>query len=139
MKEAIALAGRAFGERHWSVDRDLQVRYYNKERGYWMYAKEYERLNDGKQLRFKPFALIWQSHDKKDLKTVTSAEAIVDLDRPLGLALKPGGAPLRVVHAQITGDVHIRDDKGTDEHDDDLVIGPMPYVEYDEPTLQVRS
>ena len=139
MKEAIALAEMTFGHEHWSADHNLPVRYYNKERGYWMYAQSYERLNEGRQLRFKPFAVIIQSPDKKDLKTITSDEAIVDLDRPLGMSVKPGGAPMHVIHAQITGDVRIRDDKGTRDAVDDLVIGPMPYLEYDEPTLQVRS
>jgi hypothetical protein len=139
MKEAIELAGKANGAGHWSADRDLPVRYYNKDRGYWMYAKGYERLNEGRQLRFKPFNLIWQSHDKKELKIVSSDEAIIDLDRPLGLAVKPGSPPMRVIHAQLTGNVRVRDDKGTVDRGDDLVIGPMPYAEYDEPTLQIRS
>jgi hypothetical protein len=139
-KEAIALAAKGFGPNDWSADPELPGRYYNKERGYWMYYKEYERRNEGKQYLFKPFALIWQSKDKKELKTVTADEAIMDLDRPLGLAPnKPGAPPLRIVHAQITGNVLIRDDRGTAESGDDMVIGPMPYVEYDEPTLQVRS
>jgi hypothetical protein len=139
-KEAIALAGRAFGEGHWSADRELPGRYYNKERGYWMYYKEYERRPEGKQYLFKPFALIWQSKDKKELKTVTADEAVMDLDRPLGLTPnKPGAPPLRIVHAQITGNVQIRDDRGTTDRGDDMVIGPLPYVEYDEPTLQIRS
>ena len=54
--EAIALAAKAFGSEHWSADPDLPGRYYNKGRGYWMYYKEYERRNDGKQYLFKPFA-----------------------------------------------------------------------------------
>jgi hypothetical protein len=139
-KEAIALAAKGFGEGHWAADAELPGRYYNKERGYWMYYKEYERRNEGKQFLFKPFALIWQSRDKKELKTVTADEAVMDLDRPLGLAPnKPGTPPLRIVHAQITGNARIRDDRGTPDTGDDMVIGPMPYVEYDEPTLQVRS
>jgi hypothetical protein len=105
-----------------------------------MYYKEYERRNEGKQYLFKPFALIWQSKDKKELKMVTADEAMMDLDRPLGLAPnKPGAPPLRIVHAQITGNALIRDDRGTVDRGDDMVIGPLPYVEYDEPTLQVRS
>src|SRR5437016_5902688 len=100
-----------------------------------MYYKEYERRNEGKQYLFKPFALIWQSRDKKELKTVLADEAVIDLDRPLGLTVnKPGTPPLRIVHAQITGNVRIRDDRGTSEPGDDLLIGPLPYVEYDEPT-----
>ncbi len=139
-KEAIALAARGFGETHWSADRELPGRYYNKDRGYWMYYKEYERRNEGKQYLFKPFALIWQSDDKKELKTVIADEAVMDLDQALGLAPnKPGAPPLRIVHAQITGHVQIRDDKGTADPSDDMRIGPMYYIEYDEPTLQLKS
>ena len=139
-KEAIALAAKGFGAGHWSADRDLPGRYYNKERGYWMYYKEYERRNEGKQFLFKPFALIWQSRDKKELKTVTADEAVMDLDQPLGLTPnKPGTPPMRMIHAQITGNVRIRDDRGTADTGDDMLIGPMPYMEYDEATLQLRS
>src|SRR5262249_51083061 len=127
-KEAIALAARACGKDHWSADPELPGRYYNKERGYWMYYKEYKRKNEGKQFTFTPFVLIWQSHDKKELKIVTGDEAIVDLDRPLGLAVnKPGSAPMRVIHAQITGNVRLRDDHGTEDTTDDMLIGPLPY------------
>ena len=139
-KEAIRLAAKGFGAGHWSADRDLPGRYYNKERGYWMYYKEYERRNEGKQFLFKPFALIWQSRDKKELKTVTADEAVMDLDQPLGLTPnKPGTPPMRMIHAQITGNVRIRDDRGTADTGDDMLIGPMPYIEYDEATLQLRS
>ena len=93
-----------------------------------------------KQFLFKPFALIWQSRDKKELKTVTADEAVMDLDQPLGLTPnKPGTPPMRMVHAQITGNVRIRDDRGTADTGDDMLIGPMPYIEYDEATLQLRS
>ncbi len=61
--EAVELAARAFGPTHWSADKALPVRYYNRERGYWMHAKEYERLNDGKQLRLKPFAVVLKSRN----------------------------------------------------------------------------
>ena len=47
---------------------------------------------------------------------------------------------MHVVHARISGDVRLRDNKGTPNIlEDDLLIGPMPYVEYDEPSLQIRS
>ncbi|MGE5754455.1 MAG: hypothetical protein ACM35G_01875 [Planctomycetaceae bacterium] len=136
---AIDLAERAFGKDHWSTSRDLPIRYYSKERGYWMYARDYKRLKDGKQLQFEPFALIWQSRDGKGLKTALSQKAVIDLDQPLGLS-KPDGSTMHVKHATIVGDVRLRDDKATPrDPSDDLSIGPLPYVEYDEPTLQIRS
>ncbi|SIO40684.1 hypothetical protein SAMN05444166_4447 [Singulisphaera sp. GP187] len=138
-QEATKTAARAFGPKHWSGDPALPVRYYNHERGYWMYAKEYERLNGGKQLRLRPFAIVMKSRDGQALKTASSDEAIVDLDQPLGVANKSGTA-MKVVHARMEGNVQLRDDKGTPRSTiDDLVIGPMPYVEFDEPSLQIKS
>ena len=58
-RRAIRLAAGSFGPGHWSAAEDLQIRYYSAEKGYWMYAKEYERLNDGKRVRLRPFAIIW--------------------------------------------------------------------------------
>jgi hypothetical protein len=137
-QDAITVAERAFGKGHWTTGQDLQIRYYSKERGWWMYAQNYKRLKDGKQLEFTPFALVWQSRDGKDLKTAVSEKAVIDLDQPLGL--KPDNGPMHVVHAQLEGDVRLRDDKATPANQaDDLRIGPLPYIEYDEPTLQIRS
>ena len=69
-KEAIALARKSFGSRHWSADEELEIRYYNKERGYWMYAQEVEQIReengvryDGKRIRLKPFLVISASRD----------------------------------------------------------------------------
>jgi hypothetical protein len=138
-EEAIELATRAFGPGHWSTDRNLPVRYYNEGRGYWMYAREYERLNDGKQLRLKPFALIGHSRDKEELKSVVSDEAIVELDPLLGLWSQPKGFTPGLVRALFSGDVRLRDHRGTDDTADDLVIGPMRYAEYDAPRLRITS
>ena len=65
---------------------------------------------------------------------------MIDLDKAIGEVSGPGDSAMHVVHAQISGDVRIRDNKGTPNIlEDDLLIGPMPYVEYDEPSLQIRS
>ena len=139
-RRAIDLAAGSFGPGHWSAADDLQIRYYSAEKGYWMYAKEYERLDDGKRVLLKPFAIIWGGRDGKGLKTATSDEAVIDLDKAIGVVSGPGDSAMHVVHAQISGNVRIRDNKGTpDVLEDDLLIGPMPYVEYDEPSLQIRS
>jgi hypothetical protein len=136
--EAKKLAERAFGREHWAADPELGMRYYNHERGYWMYCKTYNRLADGKQLRLTPFAIIWRSRDGKGLKTATSDQAIIDLDQPLGL--NKAGSAMKVLHARIEGNVVLRDDKGTHDNPiDDLVIGPEPYIEYDEHDLQIKS
>lgn len=138
--EATETAKRAFGPKHWSANSALPVRYYNHERGYWMYAEEYDRLNEGKQLRLRRFAIVMKSRDGKALKTATSNEAIVDLDQPLLSTANKSGTTMKVVHARMEGNVQLRDDKGTPLSTiDDLVIGPMPYVEFDEPSLQIKS
>ncbi len=105
----------------------------------YMYAQNYERLKDGKQLRIWPFALIWVSKDGLSHKTATSDEAIIDLSQPFG-SMKKTTEPSRVVHARLLGDVRLRDDKGTrDVPEDDLRVGPLTYIEYDEKTLQITS
>jgi hypothetical protein len=111
-RQAQRLAETAFGPGHWSANPDLPVRYYNTERGYWMYAGDYARTNGGKRVKFSPFALIWTSRQGKALKVISGNEAFVDFDQPFGLA-QPGGRPARMTFARIDGEVRIRDDKGT--------------------------
>ena len=51
-----------------------------------------------------------------------------------------GSEPSHIVHARMIGDVRLRDDKGTrDDPDDDLRVGPMAHLEYDEKTLQITT
>jgi hypothetical protein len=139
-KQATDLAIKAFGREHWSAAENLQIRIYDADRGVWMYARDYRRLGEGKQIEFRPFAIIWLSRDGKSMKTGTSESALIDLDRPFGLVVKPGeDEALKVVHAKMEGDVRLRDDKGTPEVADDLRIGPLTYVEYDDPTLLISG
>ena len=90
-QESIRYASDACGADHWAADEDLAYRYYNAERGYWIYAKECERIveengvrYDGKRMRMKPFPLITKSSDGKNTKTITSDVAVFDLNEPLG-------------------------------------------------------
>ena len=137
-RQAINLAIQGFGKGHWAADEALPIRIYNAERGFWIYAQDYKRLNDGKQIEFTPFALIWRSRDGRGLKTVTSRSATVDLDEPLGLISKPGaGGTMKVVHARIEGEVLLRDDKSTSDPADDFKISGPTYLEYDEASLQI--
>src|SRR5258708_30378060 len=104
-----------------------------------MYAENYERLEDGKRLGIWPFALVWVSKDGRSRKTETCDEAIIDLNQPFGLA-KPNSEPSHIVHARMIGNVRLRDDKGTrDDPTDDLRVGPMAELEYDEKTLQITT
>lgn len=143
-QKATEVAVRGFGPGHWTTDAVLGYRYYNAERRYWMYTRDYKRLNGGKQLEFAPFAIVWESRDGKSLMTATSDSAKIDLAQPLGLVSKPGegSGSMRVIRARVEGNVLIRDDKGTPSLADDLRIsfpGPVPSIEYDEATLEVKS
>jgi hypothetical protein len=144
---SISYAKAAFGRDHWSADPELAFRYYNAERGYWMYAKEWERIveengvrYDGKRMRLKPFAFITKSRDGTNTKTITSNVATIDLNEPLSFNLNPDGEALKVKHAYLEPNVQIRDDKSTpDDPSDDMRIGPLTTVEYDEPTQQIKT
>lgn len=134
------LARRGFGPDHWAAADDLPIRIYNADRGFWMFARDYERLNDGKRLKFTPFAVIWMDRDGRGVKTATSDSATVDLDQPLGLIAQPGASGgVKVLHARMEGNVALRDDKGTPDPADDLRISRLTYLEYDEPGLQIAS
>ncbi|MBV8486655.1 MAG: hypothetical protein JO161_00115 [Planctomycetaceae bacterium] len=146
-KEAALRAREVFGPDHWAAQDDLSERYYNSERGFWMYSQKDERIieqdgvrYDGKRIILTPIAIIWGSRDGKSTKTVTADEGIVDFNQPFMLNMKPDAEPLVVKYAQLIGNVMIRDDHGTSrDQTDDLVIGPLRRVEYDESKLQIKS
>jgi len=140
VRQAIELAARAFGPTHWAADKGLQIRIYNAERGFWMYARDQARKGDGRRVEFTPFAAIVSSPDGRVVKTIVGESAVIDLDRPYESAMKPGAdnGALKVVHARIEKDVFIRDDKGTpDDPADDLRIGPLTHLEYDGVGLRI--
>jgi len=145
--EAIAIAKAAFGPHHWSSDSDLAYRYYSAERGFWMYAKQVWRIveedgvkYDGKRLRMAPFALVSRSRDGRVTKTIVSDEAVFDLNESLSLKVASGGDSLKIKHARIERNVLIRDDHGTPGvPDDDMTIGPLTTLEYDESTRLIKS
>ena len=117
---AIALARESFGPDHWTANSELQLRYYNTERGFWMYSQSDQRVieedgvrYDGKRIKLKPAAIIWRARDGSSTKTVTSDEAIIDFNQPLSFNVKPDGEPLVVKYARLLGNVMIRDDRGT--------------------------
>ncbi len=137
-KEATEYAKRAFGETSWAANKELPIRLYDAERGFFMYAGDYERLEGGKKLKFWPFAIVWKSKDGRSLKSATCVEAFLELNEPLGL-LKPGATAMRVIEARLEQDVILRDDKGTPDRSDDTVVdgdgAPLPYIEYTEKTV----
>ena len=64
-QEAILRARESFGPKHWTTDDNLKLRYYNTERGFWMYSQKYDRIieedgvrYDGKRIKLRPAAII---------------------------------------------------------------------------------
>jgi len=146
-QEAILRARESFGPKHWTAEDDLQLRYYNSERGFWMYSQHDDRVieedgvhYDGKRIKLRPAAIIWRAKDGSSTKTVTAEEAIIDFNQPLSLNAKPDSEPIVVKHARLERNVMIRDDRGTlNDPTDDMVIGPLTWVEFDDDKLQIRS
>ncbi len=132
------LAQENFGKGHWTTQA-VKISYYDQSRGSYMYAQNYDRKNEGKRMEITPFAMILLSKDGLSHKTITSDKAIVDMSQPFGV-MKTSGEASRITHAQLIGNVRIRDDKGTPENPvDDLLIGPMTEVEFDEKTMRLTS
>ena len=138
-KRARQLALESFGPTHFGALKENKLQYYDSSRGFYMYAQEKEILGDNKRIKVHPFALVWVSKDGKSRKTATSDWAIIDLSQPF-MQVKPSLEPSKVTHARLEGDVRLRDDKGTrDDPSDDLRVGPLTYVEFDDASLQITS
>jgi hypothetical protein len=146
-RESIAYAKATFGPNHWSAAEDLAYRYYNADRGFWIYAREWERVieengvrYDGKRMRLRPFALIMKSRDGKNTKCITSDRAILDLNEPLGFNVNSSAEPIKIKHAHLEPNVEVRDDKSTPEDpNDDMHVGPLTTVDYEESTQQITT
>ncbi|RUL84912.1 hypothetical protein [Tautonia sociabilis] len=140
-QKATELARRVLGEHHWTSGAVSDVtKYYNNERGYWMYWSSFEfpDEHDRKRIILAPFAVIWGSNKDGSVKVMSGDRAIIDFDQPFSF-LAPGPKP-SVVHAKIEGiDEHvlILDDKATPDPADDLVV-TLPYAEYFEKQMQIR-
>jgi hypothetical protein len=139
-QKANEIARESFGQGHWAATNDRKLTYYDDVRGLYMYAQNYELLENNKRIHVWPFAMVWLSKDGVSRKPITSDEAVIDLSQPFGIVSKPGTPPSHIVHAKLLGDVRLRDDKGTrDDPSDDLRVGPLTYIEFDEKTLQITS
>ena len=97
---------------HWATKSDLNFRYYNAERGYWMYAQDLEQVTeengvryDGKRIRLSPFLAISTSHDGKKTYIITADRAVIDLNQPLGFGTGPDGETLKVKHIRLEPNV----------------------------------
>ncbi len=135
---ALQYARESLGETHWTAGEKLPLQWYDALHGHYIYAENYERLDEGKRLRVWKFALIWISKDGKSRKVATSDEAVIDMSQPIGIVGGGKDGSMHIVHARMTGNVKLRDDKGTKDLDDDLRVA-LNYVEYDESTLQITS
>ncbi len=132
-REARRLAIESFGADHWTAKPDLRIRFYDAARGFYMYAGDYTRLEDGKKFEFFPFAIIWLSKGGAARKLATSDRATVELNEKLGLGKSEQA--IHVIEARLEQQVVIRDDKGTLlDPSDDLVVGPLPDIKYSEKT-----
>src|SRR5208283_5204607 len=66
--------------------------------------------------------------------------AIIDFNQPLSFNAKPDAEPIVVKHARLERNVMIRDDRGTlNDRSDDMDIGPLTWVEFDDNKLQLYS
>ncbi len=145
-QEARTLAAKAFGSDHWSAHKDLKIRFYDAQRGFWIYAQNYESKSvKGNTIRFWPVVFIWrgetsptQSSESHNLIYGGGDQAILEMSQPLGV-IKPGKEPSKIVKAILSGNVSIRDDKATTGREDDLEIGPLADILFDEPTLSIHS
>lgn len=145
-QEARELAQKAFGANHWAAHKDLKIRFYDAQRGFWIYAQNYDSKQDnGKKIRFWPVVFIWRGESTPDQKQSErnlifggGDEAIIEMSQSLGV-IKPGKEPAKIVTAVLSGNVLIRDDKATNGLEDDLEIGPLSDIQFDEPTLSIHS
>ncbi len=145
-QQATALARESFGSDHWSVTSDHLYAYYNAERGFWMFALDVEEIQeengvryDGKRLKMKPFAMIWNSSDRKSHQMLTAEKATLDMNQPIGLSKKESTEAIKVEHALIEQNVRIRDERGTPGKLSDDMVGTMDWVRYDEETQKITT
>ena len=145
-EHATALARESFGPDHWSVTTDHLFAYYNAERGFWMFALDVEEIQeengiryDGKRLKMKPFAMIWNSSDGKSHQMLTAEKATLDMNQPVGLSNKQNTESIKVEHALIEQNVRIRDERGTPGKLSDDMNVTMDWVRYDEATQKITT
>ena len=146
-RKSIELAKAVMPRGHWGAGNDLNFRYYSAEHGYWMYAQEMEQIQeengvryDGKRIRLRPFLAISTSRDRKKAQTITSDRAVIDLNQALSFGAGPNGEALKVKHVRWEPNVVLHDNKGTPNNPkDDMTIGPLTNLEYDEPTQQITT
>ncbi|AMV35972.1 hypothetical protein VT85_00910 [Planctomyces sp. SH-PL62] len=143
-------AERVFGPDSWTNSDDL-LRYVSPEKGVILFAAEFSRPTesggvkfDGKRIEVKPAAVVLGSPKAGSTRTMTSESAVIDFNKPFGLSPKGDGEPLTVRYARLERNVMIRDDRGTpDDPTDDLHIGPLTEVEYEDdgvsPVIRTKS
>jgi hypothetical protein len=138
-RKASELAALSFGANHWSADPNKSFRYYEPGRGIWLYAESYEPLDGNKKLKLTPVAMAVRTKEGGEIKTLTADRATLEFDRPLEPG-KPGSGAAHVIRAKMEGNVVIRNNKGTiDRLDDDLIVGPLAFLEFDESKLEIKG
>ena len=135
-----ALAAEAFGKSHWSRPQPGQGPLHQRhEPGLLVLCRRIYPRGGGAPRHLLPL---------RDGRDVQGPQGVQDDQRSAGDPRLRRALRLRqtrrqaahVVHARINDEVNIRDNRGTPKAAaDDLLIGPMTYVEYDERDLQIRS
>ena len=134
-KRCRELAVRILGPDHWAAQPNVGLIRHDASRGSYIYAQTYELQDDSMRMVVGPFAMIAVSRGGSSHKTVTADQSRLEFSQPFG-SMKAPDKPQRVVHAKLAGNVRIRDDKGTPEDPkDDMLIGPLTAVEFDEKAL----
>jgi hypothetical protein len=146
VSQAKEIARLYFGKDHWTSRPDVPL-HFNSDRGVYLFARriipsksEDGGKTEGKRLEFKEIAVILKTRGGSSTKTITSEEARLDFNRRLGFDAKPDADPIAVTHARLERNVMIRDDRGTpNDPTDDMVVGPLTWIEYDAEKLQVQT
>ena len=132
------LALEHFGPDHFTAKR-VKLTWNDKASGSYFYADEHRFSDSAKLVTVEPFAMISAAKDGKSHKMITADKAKIRFNQPFSF-IGTNSEPRRIVSAELLGHVMIRDNKGTPENPkDDLLIGPMTGVQYDEKTSQISS
>ena len=132
------LALEHFGPNHFSAKR-VKLTWNDKASGSYFYADDHQFSENGRVVTIAPFAMISAAKDGKSHKMITADKAQIRFNQPFSFIGK-NSEPQRIVSADLLGHVLVRDNKGTAENPrDDLLIGPMTGVSYDEKSAQVSS
>lgn len=103
--DSTRIAQQYLADQPWAPDADIQLR--DGQRLYY-FAQSWERLENKRQIRFEPLAMVWFSEDSDVPLTIIAESAIITFERELEIT-NPN--PGRVIGGQLTGRVLIQGDE----------------------------